>query len=157
MSIRLCLLPDYKLRVTNYHHVFLSLMECGLKVWDQRSHSSSELLFATRCTSNQSEPLLRSILLIKKKKENPRRILKTQWEKTMVVPRCYYVPDTGTHPFSMPARFIPTVLPSGHTLRLPRRMENRMGKSTPCHRLGARKRGWKAGIWILSIELMRGL
>lgn len=64
----------------------------------------------------------------------------------MVVPQCYYVTDTETHPFSMPARFIPTVLPSDHTLRLPRRMENRMGKGTPCHRLGARKRGWKVGI-----------
>lgn len=77
MSICLCLLPDYKLRVTNYHHVFLSLMECGLKVWDQRSHSSSELLFATRCTSNQSEPLLRSILLIKKKKK---KTLEEYWK-----------------------------------------------------------------------------
>lgn len=64
----------------------------------------------------------------------------------MVVPQSYCVPDAGTHPFSMPARFILTVLASDHTVRLHRRMEIRMGKGSPCHRLGARKRGWKAGI-----------
>lgn len=49
-----------------------------------------------------------------------------------MAPQCYCVPDAGTHPFSMPARFIPTVLPSDHTLRLRRRMEIRMGKGSPC-------------------------